>query len=432
MTRLEDRFQRELHEAVHDVRTPVGFAEEALSSGRRRRARRAAAVVSAGTAAVVAGVLLLPALGSETADRDDARDDGRRAAAATAVDSRRMAWARGLPAGHAPRLPFYDGAALRDGDVEVTVPDAVDQGQPPLRVEGGWVVRRRAPLGVVAPAVLSPGGALRALPVHHDSGGGGSSLVVVSRDGRQVAYGASVVDVATGEATALPHDPVVEEPANDGYAVGIRLAGWAEDGLVYDGAPTREGLGTQWLLRPDGSTVRLSGPEWEGVPRSEVGAAAGHAVLHDYSDARTCTGAYAVRAQRWEATGTGCMGRYLEEALSVSPGGRWLLTDDLPEVWDLARGRWVRLDAPEAAFSDPGHAWLGAVGWESDDVFLAPVPDRVLPLAMGGEPVEQAVQVVRCDVSAGSCERAGEELALEVRHDREVASTSPRVTFATY
>ncbi|WP_426242675.1 hypothetical protein [Nocardioides sp. LHG3406-4] len=417
-TQIEDRFTRDLRAAVDGVEAAVGFADQALQAGRRRRRRRTSALVAGSAVAVVAGLLVVPGMGPD-------RELGPVTGSAAADPSAQLAWARSLPEGLEPGLPMFTDAGLRDGTAMVEVPGNVDKSRPAQRVSGGWLVMLRTDAPEMAPAVLTPDGGLRALPAYRDNQGGGWSPAFVSPDGVQVAYGNRVVNVETLDLSEIPHDPAVVEEPSTTWATGLRISGWTDEGLVYRGAPTFEGLGTEWLLRPDGSTVELGGPE--SLIFSIGHGAAGYALTYDYSEkSNTCATLSRVTPVAWEEEATHCMGRYLGEALDLSPDGRWLLTDDLPEIWDVRNGKWVSLDAPADVLADDDLEWLGAVGWETDDTLLIPLN--------GGEGAgKQTIQVVRCAVSTGACEKAGPEARLTL--DPEVDpmfGPAPVIRFIDY
>lgn len=262
----------------------------------------------------------------------------------------------------------------------------------------------------LALAVLSPDGELRRLPAETSVEGFGDARVEVSADGRRVAFGIWIVDVMTMQVTAVPHRPESDE--HGGYYTAIRMVGFIDGGLVYEGAPFDEGFGTNWLLRDDGSTVKVD------PPTINIGddTPADYAVDYDYSSDRsdTCVTAYVLRGDAWSQAGYGCMGRYLGESLTVSPDRQWLVTDDMPEVWNLREGSWGSVDMPADVGKAQMDAQLGGVVWESADSFLLPVADRWSATASPDSDFEQHAQVVRCTMSTGTCERAGDEQAVAV------------------
>lgn len=261
-------------------------------------------------------------------------------------------------------------------------------------------------------AVLGADGELRDLPSGTVAEGFGDARVLVSADGRRVAYGRWSVDLATMTATEVPHQPESEE--QDGYGTAIRMVGWTEGGLVYEGAPFEQGFGTTWLLADDGTTTQVDPP---GRSHISQGGPADVAVSFDYTDdeSDTCVTTWALDGTAWDEQGTGCMGQYLGEALAVSPDGHYLLTDDLPRVWDLARGEWVEVDVPQAVVDSWGsERWFARPVWEGRDTLLVPVADRWTGDVLPEPGFDQRVQVVRCTLPTGDCERAGDAQVLRV------------------
>jgi hypothetical protein len=402
---LDTQLRTQLTSAVQDTTVPPGLARGAVSGGRRRRRRRAVAggLALAAAAVVTTTVVQLPGSGS-------LGRAGEVASGTSADLAEGLAWARSLPQGDPPALPFFGEGGLWSGGQMYDAPDEVNYGYPPREVEGGWLVLTGHDEERLGLAVMAPDMSLRDLPGNTGVEGFGDARVEVSADGRRVAYGSWVVDLATMQVTPVPHQP--ESESQDGYGTAIRMAGFTDEGLVYEGAPYEEGLGTYWLLREDGTSTQVQPPSgWigDGVP-------ADHAVDYDYAadDSDTCVTAYALEDGAWSKEGYGCMGRYLGEALTVSPDRQWLVTDDMPEVWNLTAGEWGGVDMP----LDVGKAQMGAqtggVVWETADSFLLPVADRWSGMTSPEPEFEQHVQVVRCTMSTGACERAGDEQVLRV------------------
>ncbi len=391
-----------LTSAVDDTTVPAGLAHAALAGGRSRRRRRTAGGLALATAAVVGGVLLLPHGGSTARD-------AQVAGGGTATSEVAWEWARSLPQGSDPTLPFFgEGGALWSDGQRHDVPASVNRTMPPREVAGGWLVFIGAEERDFGVAVLSADGTLRRLPSQTSWGEGlFDARPVVSADGRRAALGEWVVDVVTMQVRPVPHQPPSSQA--DGFSTTVRMIGFTRAGLVYEGAPFSEGLGTTWLLRDDGTTVQVDPPRQAHIPERSP---ADVALAFDYSDdsSDTCTTSYALQAASWVEDGNGCMGRSLGEALAVSPDHQWLITDDLPEVWNLEAGAFDRVDMPaEAARSQ-----IGGVVWERGDSFLLPVSDRWDDTVPIGESYDHAVQVVRCTMSTGTCERAGSEQDIRV------------------
>jgi hypothetical protein len=108
------------------------------------------------------------------------------------------------------------------------------------------------------------------------------------------------------------------------------------------------------------------------------------------------------------------MGQYLGEALATSPDHQWLITDDLPRVWNLAEGTWDRVDMPEGIGPEQMMAQGGGAVWEGDDTFLLPIADRWMGPTSPEPTFDQVVQVVRCSLATGECERAGDRQRIHV------------------
>ncbi|MCY4724804.1 hypothetical protein NYO98_00820 [Nocardioides sp. STR2] len=399
----DTQLRMRLTAAVADTTTPPGLARAALGGGRRRRRRRTASALALATAAVIGGVLLLPDGGPTAVEGRVAAggDDGRVAG---------LSWARSLPMGADPALPFFGAEdALWSNGERYGVPDEVNRSMPPRAVDGGWLVFLGEDYPDMRLAVLGTDGALTPLPPA-PGGLDNAEAVAVSADGRQVAYDSLLVDLPTLDATELPHGPEAEEA--NGYYTGVRVIGFGEEGLVYEGAPFDRGIGTLWVLHPDGTSVEVPLPDGTHVPQ---GGGADIAVAYDYArdDSDTCVTSWHLRDGAWQQEQTGCMGHSLGEALSVSPRGDWLLTDDVPDVWNLSRGRWERIDMPEGIGAEQMLAQGGGAVWETDDAFLLPVADRWTGPATPEPTFDQVVQVVRCSILSGRCERAG--AAQEVR-----------------
>ncbi len=401
---LDTQIRTQLDSAVVDTTVPPGLARAALAGGRRRRHRRAAAGLALVTAAVVAGgAVLLP-------DAGPTARDGQVAGGGPVTSMVALRWARSLPRGAAPTLPFFGEGGLWSAGERHDVPAEVNRAYPPRSVAGGWLVMLGQDPARLALAVMSADGTLRDLPASTFAEGYGDSRVEVSSDGLRVAYGTWVVDLTTMRAAEVPHQPESDE--QDGFYTGIRMVGFTGDGLVYEGAPYTEGFGRNWLLREDGSTVQVDPPTihiGDDVP-------ADVAVDYDYAadGSDTCVTAYVLQGDAWSQEGHGCLGHALGEALTVSPDRQWLITDDLPEVWNLRDGSWGTVDMPSNVGRAQMDAQLGGVVWESADSFLLPVADRWAGITSPEPDFEQHAQVVRCTMSTGTCERAGDEQDITV------------------
>ncbi|RYC14242.1 hypothetical protein [Nocardioides zhouii] len=395
----------QLSTAVQDTTVPPGLADGAVAGGRRRRRRRAVAGGLALAAVVVLATTVVQIPGNGPLGRD-----GEVASGTSAELADGLAWARGLPQGDPPALPFFgEGGLWSEGQMHDTLGEEVNYSYPPQEVVGGWLVVTGQDEERLGLAVMAPDGSLRALPTGTSVEGLGDAGVVVSADGRRAAYGSWVVDLTTMQATAVPHVP---GSGADDAGTRIRMVGFTADGLVYEGASFDEGLGATWLLRDDGTTVPVQPPEGSHISDAD---AADVAVRYDYvGDTDTCVTTYLLRGTAWEEWRSDCMGQPLGGAVGVSPAAEWLITDDLPRVWSIADGRWHRLDMPAGVARAQLDAQRGGAVWESDDSFLLPVADRWTGPTSPEPEFVQHVQVVRCSLSTKTCERAGDEQYLPV------------------
>jgi hypothetical protein len=403
---IDTQLRTRLTSAVEDTTVPPGLARGAVAGGRRRRRRRAVAggLALATVTVVATAVAQLPGspLGRE----------GEVAAGASADLADGLAWARSLPQGDDPALPFFgEGGLWSDGQMYDTLGEEVNYGYPPREVEGGWLVVTGQDVERLGFAVMSSDGTLRPLPAEASVRGFGDERVAVSADGRRVAHGSWVVDLTTMQATLLPHLP--QSTSQQGYATESGVLGFTDDGLVYEGAPFEQGMGSTWLLRDDGTTTEVEPPQDSHISQGDPADVSVH---YDYvaGDTDTCMTTYVLRDASWEEWRSACMGQALGEALAVSPRAEWLLTDDLPRVWSIADGRWDRLDMPVGLGRAQVDAQRGGAVWESDDTFLLPFADRWTGATSPEPEFVQHVQVVRCSLSTLSCERAGDEQYLPV------------------
>lgn len=398
---LDTQLRTQLTAAVADTTPRPGFARAALAGGRRRRRRRTTGALALASAAVVGGVLLVPDGGPRATDDDVASGGGGKHMRAAG-----LAWARSLPKGADPALPFFgEGDALWSNGMRYDVPTEVNRSMAPREVDGGWLVFLGEDYSDMRLAVLGREGRLVATLPPSPGGLDDAEAVAVSADGTEVAYGNLLVELPTLDTTELPHGPESEE--TDGYYTGIRVIGFGEEGLVYEGAPFDRGMGTVWVLHPDGTSVEVPLPEGTHVPQ---GGAADIAVSYHYASDKTdtCVTTWLLRDSAWQERESGCLGTYLGEALSVSAQGDWLLTDDMPQVWSLSRGEWDRIDMPEGIGPEQMMAQGGGAVWESADTFLLPIADRWMGPTSPEPTFDQVVQVVRCSLATGACERAGD------------------------
>lgn len=393
---IDTQLRTQLTSAVDDTTVPPGLARAVLAGGRSRRRRRTAGGLALVTAVVVGAAMLMPTH-DEPSTQMDAADGGRVGNAAA------LRWARTLPDGARPEVPFFAYGRLWSGDASVGLPTSVNVAVGPWAVADGWVVLVGKSEQDLAWAVLSPEGGLRELPPETWADGLGMVRIDVSPDGRQVATGKWLVDLTDMTASELPHAPTATE--SGGYVTEVRPKAFTAQGLVYEAAPYTQGLGTTWLLRPDGSTARVGLPPDTHIPDNSPGDVA---VAYDYTadESDTCVTSYRLTDDQWAEEGMGCLGKGLGEALSISPGGHWLITDDLPRVWDLQAGEFATVGVPREVVAVSREALVGGIVWESDDSFLIPIADRTME---GDDPsvdFDQFVEVVRCRLSTGACERS--------------------------
>ena len=167
--------------------------------------------------------------------------EGQVADAGTVTSMVALKWARSLPEGPAPTLPFYgEGGLWSDGTVH-PVPASVNQAYPPRPVSGGWLVLLGQDESRLHLAVMSADGSLRDLPADTFAQGFGDARVEVSADGRRVAYGIWLVDVTTMQLTPVPHRPDSDE--QDGYYTGH------PDGRLHRRRPRLRGCALRQGLR---------------------------------------------------------------------------------------------------------------------------------------------------------------------------------------
>lgn len=362
------------------------------------------------TAAVVATSMLWPG-GSPQARDGEVATNGKNADAAS------LEWARSLPEGEATVLPvFGEGGKLWSGGQAYDVPAEVDRTLAPRAVQGGWLVRLGHGFQDTAYAILTADGQLRSLPVNVTPDELFDTAVAISPDGSKVAFGKWLLDVETRQATVVPHAP--EQVTQDGYVTTVRVLGFTEFGLVYEAAPYAKGSGTHWLLGEDGEAVEIDPPADAHIRGG--GRQADIAVTFDYSkdNSDTCVSTWLLDTNGWDASYSGCMGQYLGEALAVSPEREWLLTDDLPKVWNIVESRWDSVDIPATLPRTWGESIFGRMVWEDADHILFTVSDVWNDRVPIGEHYDHRVQLVRCSLTDGACERAGAEQQVRVETDR--------------
>lgn len=405
---IDSEIRDRLHSVVDDTTTPPAFAVTVLRRGRARRRRRTAMAGVVTAAALVGGVLLTPMLG-HPADRPAIAGGG------VMTDPAAVEWAGSLPEGADPALPYFAYGKLWSEGRGVTLPASVTVAVGPWAVEGGWIVMRGESERDLAWALLSPDGRLTNLPAETYENGLGAARFDVSPDGRQAATDRWLVDVVAMTATELPHAPDVR--GQGGYLNSVRPRGFTEEGLVYEAAPYSDGMGTTYLLRSNGSAVRVDLPVGTEIHDNSPGDIA---VGFDDDTADTCITSHRLVGTRWVEDGHGCVGEAVGQTGAISPDGRWLITDDLPRVWDLQAGDFAEVDLPRAVAVTRGNALVGGVVWETDDTFLISFADRTSEGEVSPD-FDQFVHVVRCQMSTGACELAD---VVENRVVNDVMSSS--------
>lgn len=198
---------------------------------------------------------------------------------------------------------------------------------------------------------VTPDGGKRVMP---DTLSHGVQDAVVSPDGRLFAQGGEVVDLRDGSVVAQ-----IPRPATI-------LIGWVEGGIAYGGRRTT------YLWKPGHEPVELD--HWTWFPnRTDVGLVQRHgcrSVVHVYPG-----------ADHTEVWGAQC---HQPPALTVSPGGEWIIDRDL-RVVDTAQQK----ARPLAGAAVHQEFWTQTY-WESEHVVL-------IALQIG---------VLRCDALERTCEWA--------------------------
>ena len=371
---LDTLLRTQLTSAVEDTTVPPGLARAALAGGRRRRRRRRAGrAVALATAAVVGGALLAPGRRPARAERPAGRrrrhrhEQGRPRLGAVAA------------AGSGPGVPFFaDGGLWADGQL-YALPASVNHAYPPRTVDG-WLARAgrgrtRSDLGL---AVLSPDGrcaTCRPRPTSRDSATRGSRC-------RPTAAG-SPTERGSWTSTTMQATPAAA-PAGvrteGGYITRSGRSASPTQGLVYEGAPFDAGLRhAPSCCATDGSTVarstRPTQPHRRRLARRRRRRLRLRRRRHRHVRHVVRLRRRAVGRGRARLHGAAPSARHS----SISPDGRWLITDDLPRVWDLQEGEWRGVDMPrERRHVAQMDAHVGGVVWETADSFLLPVADRMV------------------------------------------------------
>lgn len=381
---LGDRLRNEISGWRPSQSFEAATVARALQARRRRRQRTLVAV--AGLTAVVvlfsgsmlSGILL----DSEVSENDVASglsagptESSSQDPAEEITSSSRhepLAWARRLPLGPPPSLPFEIGGIVYDGDARVQIP--ADGGGLEGRVEGGWLVleehdndgRFWSQYGI-----LRPSGALEPLPVP-PTWNRGAYPAAVSPDGTLVAYRGLVADVRTLQI-------VDQMPAEASYVYG-----WSSVGVVYG---TDGPSGQQMLWRPEGSPARLTSPVSAVYPNTDL------AITRQFD----CGGVSEVaQSGSVQPVLQGCGDN---RPVSLSEDGSHVLFH-FGEAENMLSGD--HFPNPGVPTEVLNAGWQPV--WEDNDDFLFVVEGE-------GQVVgRHTAVIVRCSVRSSECEQAGPEL----------------------
>lgn len=292
-----------------------------------------------------------------------------------------LRWARGLPSGPPPTLPFEIGNTVFDVDQRTRIP--ADGGGLVGRVEGGWLVlEEHGSKGRFWSryGILRPSGSLDPLPVP-DAWNSNLYPAAVSPDGQLVAYQGLVADVRAFEV-------VGQLPVEADYVFG-----WSPVGIVYE---TKGPSGQQELWQLGSDPVQLT---------KSVGLISREHTLSINRDG-ACGGVYEVaRSGSVEPVLEGCAG---DRPVSVSENGIRVLLHS-GEVVDISTNeRFESADIPTKIL-EAGFGWQPV--WEGNDAFLFVVEGEFKRHPHENDVVGQHTAiVVRCLVSRNDCEQAGPEL----------------------
>lgn len=277
-------------------------------------------------------------------------------------------WVRSLPLGSEPTLAYTDGTALvtREGTFSLPGDDAGLVGE----AEMGYVVLVEHPRpGVFSEyGLVTRSGRYESLPV----GTGAVYDAAISPDGRLAAYQGSVLDLDRRSVVAnLP-----------GQAVSVM--GWGPQGILLS-AGTASG---RLLFDPATSrSIRLDAEVFTLATKSQVAIVAGR-----------CSQAVELAADgTMNPLYSGCGPESVD---AVSPDGDVLVLQDLT-LLDASTSQPLSLGIPPIRYA------AGRASWEDDTtlLLLSPVDDT--------GPYSTPQQVIRCDLVAATCERAGDPITLQ-------------------
>jgi hypothetical protein len=361
---------------TRDITPDTDFVTAAIdhSVASLRATRRRQLLIGVGAALVV---VALVAWQAPPVDRRGSTPPTTHSDGLLIVDA--FAWAQSLPRGAEADAAYIEWHTLVNGTERVDLGRSA-RGWLVGPLPGGW-------LAALANQDVSPGegpryGYLRPdgsfLPYEYQPPSDGPATRVggeaVSPDGSMVAYGGAVVE------TGLPRSPGGFVQADVGHKVASLPAGaavvfdWTSAGLVY-----RDMHGRYWLWSPGAESVRL--PYDDVVPTG-----------FGYTRDGDCFDISRISATADAATYQIC-GK--GEPLTVSTGRRALMSD----------GELVNLEAGVDFLTLPVGVMPEQLQlfWESDDSILVVVHESV--------PLNPMTVLVRCEVTAGLCERASDPLA---------------------
>lgn len=380
------------------IELPPSFSEQVDADVRSRRAdsagrrRRWIAVVASGVAAAVLTILVVGVIGGESG-RSDAPPVGDPTPtelidreAVGRVDP--MEWARDLPQGSAPRLPYLLGGTLLDGATAIQVPgDAGFHGGG--RVDGGWMLlfEHVTPGGRFwsRNGILRSSGEIDPLPVPQGSRG---SLYpeAVSPDGSLVTYRGIVTDVRTFEIVGyLPED-------------ASYVYGWSPRGIVYDSDNSRK----QMLWQLGEEPRELSAEVGVVMPQTSR-------VLTGYE--RRCGVVADVLPDgtvvpEWE----GCND---DRPVALSTDGERAVLADGDILTVASQAQQDGPTIPPAVLYEGQFDWQPV--WESPDAYLVTIQET--DDRNGALPPDPEAVVVRCSVPDAECERAGDSFQVPPQTD---------------
>lgn len=338
---------------------------EASSSARRRRRRTL--WLTGCTAALVALV------GAGVTFVDGSDDSPRQPDPPPLVDVDPIAWARQLPQGSPVQLAYVANGAIHLPNRQEPLPDRAMR--PIGKTTEGWLVtigRDARPGKGVLPARLGYGlvtarGTIEPLP--QDPYDGPPMLEALSPDGKLLAMGGALVDVAQRRV-------VGRTPSGAFYSTG-----WTPVGMVYIGGPEETG----WLWRPGSTPIGLPVRIWDTAANAPIALA---------TSGNDCVNVVRLTADGDVTTVYDDCASGASSPVSLSPDGAHAVTAAL-DVLDVDEGTATPYELPTRGIA-------GMLAWEDNDHFVLPFETRETATR------DRAV-FVRCSVTTQECERAGPE-----------------------